>query len=226
MQIITLGKQINDSDLSLQHLSLSELTQKHLSHTDYVVVSGGDGMLRRSVAELSKFTDVPPIIFNPIGSFNVIAKLHGITPIEQILQKIKNNVSLDTIPQKYYRLNNEIFLFSAGNMGDLHHIFLSESLRFGWIKKGVLKYLLAFLFLFPMHLIMTPFMLASKNRFFIFTPLGVIKKFGSFYGKVPHHLSINLDNDYNFIELDGDIVLIKDATIKIEHDGEIELVTG
>ena len=226
MQIIALGKHVNDPDLPIRYLLLSELTQEHLNDADYILISGGDGMLRRTVATLSRFSDMPPVIFNPTGSFNVIAKLHSIAPLEQILQKIKTNVPLHTTKQNYYRLNNEVFLFSAGNMGDLNHIFFSESLRFGWLKNGVLKYLLAFLFLLPMHLITTPFMLASKRRFFIFAPFSVIKKFGSFYGKVPHELSIDLDNDYNFIELDGDIVPIKESTIKIDHAGEIDLVTG
>jgi len=226
MRIIALGKHINDPDLPIQYLQLSELTQEHLNDADYILISGGDGMLRRSVAALSRFSDLPPVIFNPTGSFNVIAKLHRISPVKKILQKIKTDIPLQITQRPYYHLNDEIFLFSAGNMGDLNHIFLSESLRFGWLKNGVLKYLLAFLFLLPMHLITTPFMLASKRRFFIFAPFSVIKKFGSFYGKVPHELSIDLDNEYNFIELDGDIVPIKESSIKIDHAGEIELVIG
>ncbi len=121
-------------------------------------------------------------------------------------------------------MNEELFLFSAGNMGDLQHIFLSETLRFGWLKHGMFKYILAVIFLFPVHVIMTPFMLMSSTRFFIFTPLRFIKKFGSFYGEV-REIDLDLDNDYNMIELDGDIVNVKGRHLRIRQAGNVRVVT-
>ena len=121
-------------------------------------------------------------------------------------------------------MNDELFLFSAGNMGDLQHIFLSETLRFGWLKHGILKYILAVIFLFPVHVIMTPFMLMSKSRFFIFTPLRFMRKFGSFYGEV-QEIDIDLDNEYNMIELDGDIVNVKGRHLTIRKAGNVRVVT-
>jgi hypothetical protein len=108
-------------------------------------------------------------------------------------------------------------------MGDLQHIFLSETLRFGLLQKGIAKYILAVIFLFPVHLIMTPFMLISKKRFFIFTPLSLIKKFGSFYGKV-EEMQIDLKNRYNLIELDGDIVTIEESILNIKPQKSVDIV--
>jgi hypothetical protein len=125
-----------------------------------------------------------------------------------------------------FRLNEELFLFSAGNMGDLQHIFLSETLWFGWLKHGIAKYILAVIFLFPVHLFMTPFMLMSKTRFFIFTPLRVIKKLGSFYGEVPKELFIDLENEYNMLELDGDIVTVHGSVLHIRQAGYLYVVRG
>jgi hypothetical protein len=116
-----------------------------------------------------------------------------------------------------------MFLFSAGNMGDLQHIFLSETLRFGILEKGIVKYLLAVLFLLPVHLIMTPFMLLSSRRFFIFTPASFIPKFGSFYGQVKE-MEIDLQNGYNHIELDGDVVTLTESILNIKPAGFIEIV--
>jgi len=110
-------------------------------------------------------------------------------------------------------------------MGDLQHIFLSETLRFGILRQGMAKYVLAVLFLLPVHLIMTPFMLLSKRKFFIFTPASFISKFGSFYGKVTKKIEIDLDNGYNHIELDGDVITIVESSITIKPLGSIEIVS-
>ena len=109
-------------------------------------------------------------------------------------------------------------------MGDLQHIFLSETLRFGLLEKGMTKYLLSAFFLFPVHLIMTPFMLLSKKRFFIFTPLYFVKKFGSFYGEVKE-MTIHLENHHNLIELDGDIVTIEASQLTISPLSTIKIVS-
>ena len=88
----------------------------------------------------------------------------------------------------------------------------------------MLKYILAFLFLLPLHLIITPFMLLSSNRFFIFTPASFIKKFGSFYGEVKE-MTLELEDNYNHIELDGDIVTIEERILHIKPAGVIQIVT-
>jgi hypothetical protein len=86
------------------------------------------------------------------------------------------------------------------------------------------KYLLALLFLLPLHLLITPFMLMSSNRFFIFTPASFIKKFGSFYGEVKE-MTIELENTFNHLELDGDIVTITDKSLHIKPAGHMLIVT-
>ena len=93
-------------------------------------------------------------------------------------------------------------------MGDLQHIFLAETLRFGILKNGMGKYISPYFFYcrFTYH---HTFYALSSNRFFIFTPASFIKKFGSFYGEV-NEMTIELENSYNHIELDGDIVTIEE----------------
>ena len=160
---------------------------------------------------------------NPTGSFNVVAKLHKVPKVEKVLDDLANDKPIKSQKHLYFRLNDEVFLFSAGNMGDLQHIFLSETLRFGLLKNNMGKYLLALLFLLPLHLIMTPFMLLSSNRFFIFTPASFIKKLGSFYGEVKE-MTIELENSYNHVELDGDIVTIEDNILHIRPAGTIQII--
>jgi hypothetical protein len=109
-------------------------------------------------------------------------------------------------------------------MGDLQHIIFSETLRFGWMEHGALKYILAVLLLLPAHIILTPFMLMSSRKFFIFTPLRIIKKFGSFYGEVKE-MTIDLQNYHNLIELDGDVVTIEESLLHIRPVGSIGVVT-
>jgi len=225
MKILSINKVITYDTLSITNINESSLyTEPDIDQYDYIIINGGDGTIRRVVKILNSLQYNASIILNPTGSFNVIAKLHRVPKLDVILNALANNKTPKTHTQKYYALNNEIFLFSAGNMGDLQHIFLSETLRFGLLKKGIAKYLLAGLFLAPLHLIMTPFMLLSPRRFFIFAPASFIGKFGSFYGRVEDRITIDLENNYNLIELDGDVVTIEESVLKIEVAGTIEIV--
>jgi len=225
MKILSINKVITYDTLSITNINESSLyTEPDIDQYDYIIINGGDGTIRRVVKILNSLQYNASIILNPTGSFNVIAKLHRVPKLDVILNALANNKTPKTHTQKYYVLNNEIFLFSAGNMGDLQHIFLSETLRFGLLKKGIAKYLLAGLFLAPLHLIMTPFMLLSPRRFFIFAPASFIGKFGSFYGRVEDRITIDLENNYNLIELDGDVVTIEESVLKIEVAGTIEIV--
>ena len=226
MKILSIGEIEFDIDLDIVYVKESNLSQYISNEYDYIIINGGDGAIRRVLNEFYRVDKYPKVIINSIGSFNVVAKLHRVKSVISILQNIKDNKSLQTKKQNLYRLNNELFLFSAGNMGDLSHIFLSETLRFGILKKGMIKYIISLILLIPTHLLLTPFMLLSKRKFFIFTPISIIRKFGSFYGKVEDEIEIeiDLDNSYNFIELDGDVVLIKESILKIEKVAEVEVV--
>jgi len=224
MRILSINKVIEHDTLFITNITEAVLaTQPNMEDFDYIIINGGDGTIRRVVKILHTLKHNASIILNPTGSFNVIAKLHRVPSLDSVLQALAEGKTPLTQTQNYYSLNEEMFLFSAGNMGDLQHILLSETLRFGMLKRGMAKYILAVLFLLPVHLIMTPFMLMSKRKFFIFTPASFIGKFGSFYGKV-NKMKIDLDNHYNHIELDGDIVTIIESNLHISHAGTIEIV--
>jgi len=226
MQILSIGKTIIHHGLDITSIEVSSLHKHHdLARYDYIIINGGDGTIRRVLHPLHTLNNVPVFILNPKVSFNVVAKIHRAPKIGKVLDMISKGNTPKIQKHHIFKLNDELFLFSAGNMGDLQHISLSETLRFGWLKHGILKYILAVLFLFPVHFIMTPFMLMSKTRFFIFTPARFIKKFGSFYGEVPKTLSIDLDNEYNMLELDGDVVNVKGRHIEIKQAGNVRVVT-
>ena len=224
MKILSINKVITHDALSITNINESTLsTQQNIGEYDYIIINGGDGTIRRVVKVLHTLKHNASIVLNPIGSFNVIAKLHRVPALQKVLQTLVEDKIPPTKAQTYYALNDEVFLFSAGNMGDLQHIFLAETLRFGILKKGISKYILAVLFLLPLHLIMTPFMLMSEKKFFIFTPASFISKFGSFYGKV-EEIRIDLDDNYNHIELDGDVVTVKESILNIKPLGTFPIV--
>jgi hypothetical protein len=225
MKILSIGKDIHDSRLDITSIEASSLPDHHdIEQYHYVIINGGDGTIRRVLKQLHSLENIPTFILNPIGSFNVVAKIHRAPKIEHVLDQLANNKRPKIQKHHLFTLNCELFLFSAGNMGDLQHIFLSESFRFGLLKHGILKYILAFIFLLPMHIIMTPFMLLSSKRFFIFTPIRFIQKFGSFYGEV-NEIHIDLDNEYNILELDGDIITVHGKHIHIKQAGNVAVVT-
>jgi len=226
MKILSIGKEIRHDKLEIISILESELIHKHdVEEYDYAIINGGDGMIRRLLKQLHTLRSPPHFILNPTGSFNVVAKIHRVPPINKVLDRLAENETVRTEKHHLFKINEDLFLFSAGNMGDLQHIFLSETLRFGWLKHGIAKYLLALLFLLPVHIVMTPFMLMSSTRFFIFTPLRTIKKFGSFYGEISE-IFIDLDNEYNMLELDGDIVTVHGRHLHIKQAGNIRIVTG
>lgn len=225
MRILSIGHKIDHETLDITSIETNSLAEHHdIEVYDYVIIHGGDGTIRRVLKQLHTLKSIPVFILNPTGSFNVVAKIHRAPAIETVLEMLARGEEPNTEKHHMFTLNDELFLFSAGNMGDLQHIFLSETLRFGWLKHGIAKYLLSVLFLLPVHLFMTPFMLMSKTRFFIFTPARFIKKFGSFYGEV-QEIDIDLDNDYNMLELDGDIVNVHGRHIQIRKAGNVRVVT-
>ncbi len=224
MKILSINRDIRHENLDITYIDASSLAMiDDIGQYSYIIINGGDGTIRRVVKELHADENLPPFILNPTGSFNVVAKLHKVAKVENILASLEDRKSVSTEKQAVFSLNDEIFLFSAGNMGDLQHIFLSETLRFGWLKNGIFKYILSVLFLLPVHLIMTPFMLMSSSRFFIFTPLKFIKKFGSFYSDIDK-IDIDLKNEHNMLELDGDVVIINQRHLHIKQRGCIKIV--
>jgi hypothetical protein len=226
MRILSVGQEITYKGLDIDSITADSLPEHHdIEQYAYIIINGGDGTIRRVLRQLHTLEKQPLFILNPTGSFNVVAKIHRAPKIENVLEMLAKGERPKIQKHHLFKINDEIFLFSAGNMGDLQHIFLSETLRFGWLKHGILKYILAVFFLFPVHLIMTPFMLMSKTRFFIFTPIRIIKKLGSFYGEVPHELIIDLENAYNMIELDGDIVTLHGNILHIRQAGHVKVIT-
>ena len=225
MKILSIGKVLQHDRLDITSIEASSLHEQHdIERYQYIIINGGDGTIRRVLKQLHDLEQTPIFILNPTGSFNVIAKIHRAPKIGSVLDTLANGESPKTQKHHLFKLNDEVFLFSAGNMGDLQHIFLSETLRFGFLKYGIGKYILAVILLLPAHLIMTPFMLISKSRFFIFTPARFIKKFGSFYGEVKD-IHIDLENEYNMLELDGDIITIHGRHLHVRQAGSVPVVT-
>ena len=225
MKILSIGKTLHHDGLDITSIETSSLLEHHdIELFKYIIINGGDGTIRRVLKQLHDLDHSPVFILNPTGSFNVIAKIHRVPKIEIVLDALANGETPKTQSQNIYKLNDEIFLFSAGNMGDLQHIFLSETLRFGILKHGIFKYILAVVLLFPAHVIMTPFMLMSKSRFFIFTPARFIKK--CIHNRMNiKELTIDLDNEYNMLELDGDIITVHGRYLYIKQAGSVPVVT-
>ncbi len=194
-----------------------------LSGVDYIIVSGGDGLLRRIIQYIIfSGQPKPAIIIDAKGSFNVIAKKHLIPKLNKVLKRIEAGEKLQTKKQDVYKLNEHVFLFSAGNMHDALHIHLSEILRVGWLKNGPWKYLISFLFMLPIAVVTLPFLIFSKKRFFILTPFKV-GNFKNLYTKI-EHLQIDLKNPYNLIEIDGDLIIIEDSFIDIKLIDSVDIV--
>jgi len=196
-----------------------------LHDVDYIIVSGGDGLLRRIIQYIIfSGQKKPAIIIDAQGSFNVIAKKHLIPKLDKVITKIEAEEELKRKKQDVYKLNNHVFLFSAGNMHDALHIHLSEIFRVGFLRKGVAKYILSSLFVIPVAVITLPFLMFSKKRFFIFTPFKFFNLM-NLYTRV-ERLDIDLKNGYNLMEIDGDLIILEEPKITIKRIDDIDIVVG
>ncbi len=224
MKIIVVNNHYEIRGVKTIPVKEKELEGFSLEDVDYVIISGGDGLLRRIIQKMlsKKMAKPPVIIIDAKGSFNVIAKRYMIPKIEKVIKKLEQGEELDTRALDVYRLNKHIFLFSAGNVTDALHIHLSDMLRFGILKKGPWRYLISGLLVLPVTLLTFPFILFSKKRFFIFTPFKMIN-FRNHYTKIDH-LQFDVENEYNILEIDGDLIILKDRFIDIKKIDEIEIV--
>ena len=222
MKIASFDKTLKDERLDIDYPEDIENIAS-LKTYDYLIVKGGDGAIRRTVAKLYA-KDMPPLIINASGSFNVMAKYYKLPNIKKILDDIVNK-KIKIQKHRLKRLNDDVFLFSAGNMGDVQHIAVSENLRSGFLKDGVGKYIFAFIFLLPLHIFTTPWMLFAKDRFFIFDLLPFLKRLGNFYGEFKTPIKRTLNSEYNFVELDGDIVVVKTKDITVDVLMDINIVS-
>lgn len=178
------------------------------------------------ISKLQDQLDEKIFILNPVGSFNVVAKMNRVPAVGTLLEQLARGQDVLTRVQEIYHLNEHLFFFSAGNMGDLLHIVFSEILRIGFLqKKGVLRYLVSLMLLSPVLFLITPFMLMSPGRFFIYTPFRFIRRFGSFYGRVPE-MTKQYDSSYHMVELDGDVVMVEDRRMDIGSAGSFRLAVS
>ena len=213
-------------DTSLTHIGLDELATTKIDGFDYILISGGDGTFRRSIQQLlKKSTALPSIIFDAQGSFNMIQKIYKLPNASDLLEQIKKGKTPTLLKVPYYSFGDEIFFFSAGNGNDLLHIFFSEQLRVGVLKRGVLKYLIALIVLLPAHLVLLPLLILSKEKFFLFKPLPFRWRIGNLYSYIPKRFTITNPNGYSIVELDGDLVPFAQDDVVVEQKGVITLAT-
>ncbi len=230
MKILSVNKQIQADGLQIDSLYESELKELDgLSEYEYIIISGGDGAIRRTIERLHKkrLTSVPKIIINPAGTFNVYAKKLGCKRVEAILDKIKNGEEITKKESPYYSINKKkIFLFSAGNSLDVAYIVCSELLRVGLLRRSKMRYLLAFLFLLPIILMTFPFFLINRHYYLVFSAIKLpIKSFLNLYFSLDT-LCIDLKSTHTLMQLDGDLVIIKAGRIHVEQAGVVEFVVG
>ena len=99
MNILSIGKKIQFNPLNITFIELADLhTVENIEIYDYLIISGGDGAIRRTVKQLHTLpTPLPPVIINAIGSFNVIAKINTVPNIEDVLKILKHKKSFQIV---------------------------------------------------------------------------------------------------------------------------------
>jgi len=197
-----------------------------LEQYDYILVNGGDGLLRRVVKKLYQRGYDIPIILNPQGTFNVLYHLYKLGKIDHILKKISQNDTLKEKQIEYYTINKEeIFIFSAGNSLDAIYIAISDILRMGFLKKSKLRYLFAFLSIIPLLILFIPFFLLHKKSFLFFKLNIPIKKFLQIFFTLSD-LNIESNNKHYLLQLDGDLVSIISDNLQIRQEDYFRLIIG
>ena len=120
MKILSIGKILHHDRLDITSIEASSLPEHHdIELYEYIIINGGDGTIRRVLKQLHDLDHIPVFILNPTGSFNVVAKIHRAPKIEKVLDTLANGETPKIQKHHLFKLNDELFLFSAGNMGDL-----------------------------------------------------------------------------------------------------------
>ena len=224
-KIVAINKEIYLKNYEIVNTDEKGFYDIDFSDVAYVIVSGGDGLLRRIIQYIIfSGQQKPKIIIHPKGSFNVIAKKLFVPKLDKVLQKLEAAQPLQTKKQDVYKLNDQVFLFSAGNLHDALHIHLSEMFRVGFLKKGMLKYIISTIFVLPLAIVTLPFLLFSKKRFIVLTVLRSFN-FMNFYTKI-EKLHVDLGSEYNLLEIDGDLIFLQDRYIDIKLIDQVDIVVA
>ncbi len=231
MKCISINKNIRLKNISVVNIEETEISKElDIPSFDFIIISGGDGAVRRSIERLHalKIEEIPKVVINPAGTFNVLFHTINSKKLSKIIHKLQNEEEMVIKKQDYYSINQkDIFIFSAGNSLDVLYVTLSELFRISFLSKSKMRYFLSFLFLMPVILAALPLFLFSKNYYFIFmfTKLRINKFFNiNFF--LNGELKVDLKHANNLMQLDGDLIIIKDRFISIAKAGNIDIVVG
>ena len=216
-KVLAVNHEVNLESCDYTFITESELYSCSVESYDYVIVTGGDGLLRRVVSWIHRtipHSDTSPVVLlNPKGTSNIYRKFHNCASIQQFQSYLKGTTSIKVKACPYYSLNDEIFLFSAGNSFDLACIKLSEKLR--PFLSGFSRYFCSGMIITPILFYYLAKQLLNSNIFFIFKlPFRQLK------GRtIPQNGAVDF-------QLDGDIVHIPNSEqLKIEEKGTFLLMT-
>lgn len=227
-RVLCVNKVFKKEGLDIVSIGESELLNVDIESFEYILISGGDGAIRRVVEYMAlNSIKIPKLIVDPEGTFNMIYKLYRMKNPEDILEKIAQGSALKEVDRNYFSVNNDhYFIFSAGNSLDMVYIILSDLFRVGFLVKSKLRYLLSIIFLLPLIVIMIPFFLVVKKYFLVFNGYDFKLKNIMNIHLNPCEVKLELDSDYNIWQMDGDIVVVRSKSNHIKKAGRLKLIIG
>ncbi len=225
--IISINKRFWHEKLTIDYIPQSDLDTIDLTGYEYVIISGGDGAIRRLVeyCALNRIA-LPKLLIDAEGTFNVLAKRYRLPRVHDILDAIAEDKTVSCMDKNYYSVNDtHFFIFSAGNSIDKVYIILADVFRVGFLQKSKFRYGLSMLFLLPL-LVMLPLFMLHKKYFFVFDVFE--KQLPSFLNIHfrPQKLRIRLASDYNIWQMDGDVVVVRSRKNSIKKAGTLAIVKG
>lgn len=182
-----------------------------LRRYDYVLVSGGDGLIRRVFEHCLQHGHRPSVIVDPCGTSNILANFLRLRSPETVLADLRLG-KRRVREQPVREIGGHIFLFSAGNFLDRIYMELAERLRVGPLRRHRLRYVLL-LALCPIAL-MASFAYLSKARFFVFD-VGFLR------------IALNVGARFEGpqrVQLDGDVVELPRGVLGIASRGTAEFL--
>jgi len=228
INILNINGNYETKGVNPTNIKESEIPLVDIESFDYLVISGGDGAIRRSVEALhKKGSKIPPIVINPEGTFNLICKAYGIKTPDKIFEKIVNNENVAMRNKSFFSVNDKhFFIFSAGNSLDMLYIVLSDLFRVGLIAKSKIRYFFSIFFLLPLILLALPVFLFIRSYFFVFNLFSFgIDRFCNIYFD-RELIEVKSNSDYNIWQMDGDIVIVRSKNSVIKKAGDIQFVVG
>ncbi|HBB40556.1 MAG: hypothetical protein COW73_08275 [Nitrospirae bacterium CG18_big_fil_WC_8_21_14_2_50_70_55] len=190
---------------------LARLAAEELRAFSHLLVTGGDGAVRRACGTMVRAGVVLPVILHPTGTSNILHTLLRLGSAAPILARLRAGAGVAEIAQPLHTIGGEPFLFSAGDLLDRGYMVVAERLRIGPLTASRWRYALPAPLLVPALAALPLYLLPGHFLYYRVGPINV-------------QIGCGKTVRCRHLQLDGDLVELPVARAPIEAAGTVRIL--